>query len=186
MIDLAGATGVAAYGAVFLAAILEGEVLFVTASALVSQGKLHALPVVIAGALGATLGDQFYFYALRGRLRRWVDRSPSVARRGARLVARVKRNEWLTVLTIRFSPGLRIALAAACAYAGVAPAMFSALSIVSSFAWAAGLLTLVAYAGPKWLPGLGISGWWTAIIPAILLVVLFRTLAKVEEEEISR
>jgi membrane protein DedA with SNARE-associated domain len=185
MIDLAGATGAAAYGAVFLAAILEGEILFVTASALVSQGKLHALPVVIAGALGATVGDQFYFYALRGRLRTWIDRSPAIARRGARLVARVKRNEWLTVLAIRFSPGLRIALSAACAYAGVRPAMFSVLSVLSSFAWAAGLLTLVAYAGPKWLPGLGISGWWTAIVPALLLVALFRGIARAEEHSVK-
>lgn len=186
MIDLASATGAAAYGAVFIAAIVEGEILFVTASALVSQGKLEAIPVVIAGALGATVGDQFAFYALRGRLRRWLDRSPTIARRGARLVSRVKRNEWLAVVAIRFSPGLRIALAAACAYVGVAPATFSLLSVLSCFAWAGLLLTLVAYAGPKWLPGVGISGWWAALIPALLLVVLFRVLGKAEEEAIDK
>ena len=86
-----------------------------------AQGHLNPLAVLLAGTAGAALGDQFYFYLLRGRLRRWLDRYESIARRGLRLVRHVRRHESATVLLIRFAPGLRIALAAACAYAGVSP-----------------------------------------------------------------
>src|SRR5215468_845972 len=116
---LTDSQGVLAYLGILVAAALEGEIVFVGAAALVGVGRLDALGVMLAGAAGAALGDQFYFYALRGQLHRWLDRFPAVARRGARLTRRVKRNETLTVLVIRFSPGLRIALSAACAYAGV-------------------------------------------------------------------
>ena len=66
----------------------------------------------------------------------------------------------------------RIAMAAACAYAGVPPLKFSLLNATSAMAWAASLLILVAYAGPAWLPGVGISGWWSALLPATVIVVV--------------
>ena len=48
------------------------------------------------------------------------------------------------ILALRFAPGLRIAIAAACAYARVPRAQFSALNLIAAFIWAALLLTLVA------------------------------------------
>jgi len=139
----------------------------------------------VAGAIGAALGDQFYFYVLRGRLRRWLDRFPSIARRGHALVERVRARETVTVLLLRFSPGLRIALAAACAYADVPALKFSLLDSISSVIWATGLLVLVAYAGPSWLPGVGISGWWSALIPAVLIVIIARTLGRAEKHTVD-
>ena len=44
-------TGPLAYAAVFLAAVIEGEVVFVTASVLVAAGKLDPLAVMTCGAL---------------------------------------------------------------------------------------------------------------------------------------
>jgi membrane protein DedA with SNARE-associated domain len=58
-----------AYFAVFLAAAVEGEVVFVAASVLVAMGHLNLVGVFVAAALGGSAGDQFFFYALRGRLR---------------------------------------------------------------------------------------------------------------------
>jgi membrane protein DedA with SNARE-associated domain len=183
-IDLPGA-GAAAYLAILIAASLEGEVVFVAASALVSQGRLNPVGVALSGAIGACLGDQFYFYALRGRLSRWLDRYPAIARRGTRLTRRVRRHETLTILAIRFSPGLRIALSAACAYANVSPLKFSLLNVVSSVIWATTLLALVAWFGPSFLKGLGLSGWWAVLLPAVLIVLLVRWLARHEREEID-
>ncbi len=170
--ELSDTGGPLAYLLILMAAIFEGEIVFVGASLLVSQGRLHGFGVLMAGAIGAAIGDQFYFYALRGRLHRWVERFPNIARRGHVLVERVKRHETVTVLLLRFSPGLRIALAAACAYAEVSPLKFSALDTLSSFVWAGALLVLVAYAGPTWLPGVGISGWWSALVPAIVICLI--------------
>jgi membrane protein DedA with SNARE-associated domain len=181
--DLSEVSGPLAYLVVVGAAIFEGEIVFVAASMLVSQGRLNPIGVLLAGAIGAAVGDQFYFYALRGRLHRWVDRYPNIARRGHILVERVRRHEALTVLMLRFSPGLRIALAAACAYADVPPVKFSVLNAVSAVAWAAALLLIVAYAGPRWLPGVGISGWWSALVPATAIVVVVFLVRRVERKD---
>src|SRR5262249_40408885 len=150
-------TDALAYLAILIGTIIEGEVVLITAAVLVSQGQINPVGVAIAGAAGATLGDQAYFYALRGRLRRWLDRYPAIRARGVALTRRVRQHESLTVLSIRFSPGLRIALAAACAFAEVPRLKFSVLSAISATIWASGLVLLVAVAGPRWLPGLGVS-----------------------------
>lgn len=177
------AGGPLAYLFILIAAIFEGEIVFVGASLLVSQGQLDGLGVLISGALGAAIGDQFYFYALRGRLHRWVERFPNIARRGHVLVQRVRRHETLTCLILRFSPGLRIALAAACAYSEVPPLKFSVLDLISSFLWAASLLVIVAYAGPAWLERFGLSKWWSALIPAIAIVIVALLVRRAERKQ---
>jgi membrane protein DedA with SNARE-associated domain len=179
-VTLDGLGGPLVYLSILVAAAVEGEVAFVVAAAVVGQGHLNPFGVALAGAAGASLGDQFYFYLLRGRFRRWVDRHEWLARRGQILVHHVRRHEVPMVLMIRFAPGLRIALAAACAYAGVGRLRFSVLSIVASLAWAAGLLVLVAWVGPAYLPALGISGWWSALVPALLIVILFNVVGRLE------
>ena len=176
------AVAVATYAGIAVAAALEGEVGFVTAAALVSRGYLDPLKVTAAGAIGAALGDQFYFYVFRGRVSIWLDRVPAIAKRGRALAMSVRRHETLAILMIRFAPGLRIILAAACAYSGVPAVKFSLLNGLTSIVWAAGLLALVAWIGPAYLPMLGISGWWSALIPALLVVVAFRLLSRVEQD----
>ena len=183
---LTEAQGAVAYLIVLLAAMLEGEVIFVTAASLVSRGQLDAVGVALAGAVGASLGDQFFFYVLRGRLTRWVGRFPRIARQGERLSRRVRRNETLTVIAVRFSPGIRIALSAACAYAGVPPLKFSVLNGISALVWATALLGLVAWLGPTILARLGISGWWSVLIPALLVIVIFRWIGHEEKEQLDR
>jgi len=173
-------TGPAAYVAILLAAIVEGEVVFVAAAALVGRGQLDPVGVAAAGAAGAAIGDQLYFYLLRGRLRRVLDRFPAIQRVGHRLAVRVLRHDTLTILSIRFSPGIRIALAAACAYANVPPLKFSLLNALTAIVWAALLLALVAWLGPRWLATLGISGWWGVLVPAAVVVLLTRRIARAE------
>jgi membrane protein DedA with SNARE-associated domain len=159
-----------AYAGIFFAAAVEGEVVFVGAAVLVAAGKLTAVAVGLSGALGAAAGDQLIFYALRGRLSGWLARLRPINARRDSIVARVRRHQVFMVLAIRFAPGLRIAITAACAYAGVPPARFTILNLVSAFAWAAVLLTVVARAGPGALRHVGITGIWGALIPATLLV----------------
>jgi membrane protein DedA with SNARE-associated domain len=179
------AIGAATYAGIAVAAALEGEVGFVAAAALVSRGYLDPLKVTAAGALGAALGDQFYFYAFRGRVSIWLDRVPAIAKRGRTLAKKVRRHETLMILFIRFAPGLRIALAAACAYSGVSAVKYTVLNAMTSIVWAAGLLALVAWIGPVYLQRFGISGWWSALIPAFLVVVAFRILSRAEQNALE-
>ena len=119
--------------------------------------------------------DQAYFYLFRGRLPQWLARYPSLQRKTAPLVDRVRRHASLMVLLIRFAPGLRIALAAACAAADVPPRTMSLLNLLSSFVWAAALLVLVAWLGPAYLAQFGLAGWRGAG-GGLTLLVLFRVL----------
>jgi membrane protein DedA with SNARE-associated domain len=160
-----------AYLGVFVATVVEGEVVFVGATVLVHQGRLHPLGVFTAAALGGSVGDQLYFYALRGRLSRWVDRFPTWAWRRDAVVDRVSGHASAMILASRFLPGLRVAIPAACAYAGVAPVRFTTLSLVSSLAWAAAVMAFIVWLGPASLAELGMRMWWTPLVPAGLLLL---------------
>jgi membrane protein DedA with SNARE-associated domain len=154
------------YLGVFIAPIIEGEVVFIAASVLVSTGQLNPWAVLVAGALGGWTGDQMWYYALRGRLHRWLERFPRIARRERAIVGRVQRHSTLMVLGIRFLPGLRVALCAACAYAGVSPLKFGGLGLVSAFALVSIIMAVVAWGGPTAMSWIGLKGWWGVLIPA--------------------
>ena len=158
------------YFGVLIAAIVEGEIAYIAAATLVALGQLNAVGVLVSGAVGAAIGDQAYFYLFRGRLPRWLARYPSLQQKAAPLVDRVRRHDSLMVLLIRFAPGLRIAIAAACAWVDVAPCRFSLLNLISAFVWAAALLVLVGWFGPAYLAQFGLGGWKGAL--AVGLVVL--------------
>ena len=159
-----------AYFLVFIAAAVEGEVVFVTASVLVRMGYLDPAGVLIAGALGGSTGDQFYFYAFRGRLRNWLNRSARLKQLQQRVEDRVRRRAVPMMLACRFLPGLRIAIGAACAYANIPARQFTLCSFLSGFLWAAGIMAFVAYAGPEFFNQLGLNSRWMPLIPASLVV----------------
>ncbi|MEP6593084.1 MAG: VTT domain-containing protein [Acidobacteriota bacterium] len=182
---LEGIHGPLVYAAILIAAIVEGEVAYVAAAALVAHGRLNPLGVMLAGAAGAAIGDQLYFYVLRGRLARWVGRFPSIERRARPLVARVRRHESAMVLMIRFAPGLRIAIAAACAYAEVPPLKFSILNSVTALVWSVVLMALIAWVGPTYLAAYGLDGWKGALLVGVLIIVLFRAAGWLERRALA-
>jgi membrane protein DedA with SNARE-associated domain len=174
------------YYGILVAAIVEGEVTYIAAAALVAQGKLHPLGVLVSGALGAAIGDQAFFYVFRGRLPRWVARYPSLERKAAPLIGRVRRHSSLMVLLIRFAPGLRIALAAACAWIDVPALKFSVLNLLSAFVWAVGLLVIVGWAGPAFLGRYGLGGWKGAALIGLAVLVFFKALGVYERRAMAR
>ena len=163
-----------AYIGVFVAAAVEGETVFVIASMAVATGRLSYLGVLVAGALGGSAGDQFFFYAFRGPLRGWLDRFPTLRRRRDGIAERVRRHAIVLAACCRFLPGLRIAIPVACAATGVSPRVFSPISVASAFVWAAVILGLVASAGPAALDDLGVArNWALAISAGVVLLVFF-------------
>ena len=162
------------YTGVMLAAIVEGDVAYIAAATLVAQGQLNPAGVLVAGALGAATGDQLYFYAFRGRLSRWLARYPSLDRRVAPLVERARQHDSVMVLLIRFAPGLRIAIAGACAAVGVSPLKFSVLNLLSAFAWALALLGIVGWFGPTYLVRFGLGRWEGAVVIGLVVLGLMK------------
>jgi len=165
------------YLSIVFFAILEGEIYYVAMCVAAKAGKLDWAGVLISGALGGSIGDQLWFYLLRGRIH-WLDRYGWLARHRDAGVDRVKANQDLMLLACRFLPGLRIAIPVACAYAGVRPIRFTLLNLVSALAWAGAIMLVVVRLGPDALAAIGLGGWWGSLIPAALVIVFFRWLAK--------
>jgi membrane protein DedA with SNARE-associated domain len=174
------------YLVVLVAAAVEGEVAYIGAATLVAAGQLNAVAVCLSGAVGAAIGDQAYFYLCRGRLQAWLQKYPAVRSRAAPLVDRVRRHDWLMVLLIRFAPGLRIAIAVACAWADVPPRRFTLLNLLSAIVWAAALMVLVGWLGPTYLATFGLHGWQAAALTGVVLIGLFVLLGMFERRTIER
>jgi membrane protein DedA with SNARE-associated domain len=163
-------TGAVAYLAVFVATAVEGEVVFVGAAVLAQTGQLEPVGVLAAAALGGSAGDQAYFYAVRCQLKGRLDRFPAWASRRQQFLERLARHVTAMILACRFLPGLRIAIPAACALSDVSPLRFSVLNLVSSIAWASGIMGLVTWMGPAILAKLGVNTWWAPFLPALAIL----------------
>jgi len=157
-------------------AILEGEIYFSKASADAFGGKLFWPFVLVAGAVGGAIGDQFWFYLLRNRIH-WLDRYPRLRRYRDVVTERVHRNETGLILVSRFLPGLRTAIPIACAYANTRPLKYSALNLLSAFAWAASIMMVVS-GGSSALNAFGLNYWWGPFIPALAVILFFRWLGR--------
>ena len=168
------------YLTIVLFAVLEGEIYYSKVCADAMIGKLSWAGVWCAGALGGSLGDQFWFYLLRGRIH-WLDRLPKLAKHRAAVSERVHAHEALMVLSGRFLPGLRTAIPIACAYANVGPLKFSALNLVSGVAWS-GAIMLFVKLGSNTLSAFGLSAWWGPLIPAVLVILFFRWLSMTRKQ----
>ena len=163
------------YLAIVVFAVLEGEFYYSKVCADAMVGKLNWAGVWCAGALGGSLGDQIWFYLLRGRIH-WLDRYPKLRKYRDVVGDRVRDHEKGMVLLSRFLPGLRTAIPIACAYAGVKPFKFSALNLVSAFAWAGAIMAFVK-GGSSTLSAFGLNAWWGPFIPAVMVIIFFRWLA---------
>jgi undecaprenyl-diphosphatase len=157
-------------------AIVEGEIYYSKVCADAAAGKLNWIAVWCAGAIGGAAGDQIWFYLLRGRIH-WLDRYPRLGKYRDAVSARVHEHESLMVLIGRFLPGLRTAIPIACAYANVPPLKFSSLNLVSAFAWA-GAIMLFVTTGSATLSAFGLDAWWGPFVPAVLVILFFRWLAR--------
>ena len=164
------------YLPIYIAAIVEGEIYYISVCGAAISGQLHWVPVLVAGALGGATGDHLWFYILRGRVE-WLNRYPKIARYRDRVSGHVHAHEGLIILASRFLPGLRTAIPVACAYADVRPLKFSTLNLISAFAWAGALMLLVKL-GSRTLNAFGLNAWWGPFIPAALLIVFFVWLSR--------
>lgn len=174
MIDVGTWVGPVAYGAVFLAAAIEGEVVFVAASALVAAGQLNGLGVWLAGACGAATGDQFWYHVLRAGHSWWLSRRSRLDADVEGLQAWALRYRDLLVFAIRFLPGFRIAATGVCVVAGISPVRFCVLNVVSACLWAAIVLGLVAWVGPAVLGRSGLAVWSGALAAGVVCLLVFR------------
>src|SRR5213083_192128 len=136
------------YLGILVAAAVEGEVVYSGAVVMVFLGRLNPLGVLISGSIGGWAGDQFFFYAARGKFRQWLNRFSKIAYRRRVIQERMHRHASKLILAVRFLPGLRIAIPLACAYSGVSAIHFSGLSFISALGWASAIMFVIEWLGP--------------------------------------
>jgi len=163
-------TGPAAYAVILIGSAVEGEVIYVSASALVGRDVLPAAPVIVAGMIGAAAGDHFYYLAARGWLGRWLRERQAGTPRRAAILARVRKHGALMAFAIRFLPGVRIAIAIACAVSDVPALRFSLANLAGAFVWAVSVMAFVGWGGPAFLARLGLPDWIAWVLPAALVL----------------
>ena len=100
----------------------------------------------------------------------WLDRYPKIKKFENRVSRHVHAHETLIILASRFLPGLRTAIPAACAVANVSREKFTALNLISAFAWAGAIMALVK-GGALTMSAIGLDAWWGPFIPAALLLL---------------
>src|SRR5262245_66427971 len=105
------------YLAIYIAAIIEGEIYYSKVSADAVSGRLFWPAVLFVGALGGATGDQLWFYILRGRIH-WLDRYPRLGKYRDRVIAHVHAHETGLGLVRRLLPGLLPGMPIALADAG--------------------------------------------------------------------
>ena len=65
----------------------------------------------------------------------------------------------------------------------MAPLRFTALSLISSLAWAAAVMSFIVWLGPTSLAELGLRAWWTPLVPATLVVLFSWWLSRRQREK---
>jgi membrane protein DedA with SNARE-associated domain len=106
-----------------------------------------------------------------------LDRYPKLRRYRDVVMRRVHQNETALILVSRFLPGLRTAIPIACAYAKTRPLKYSALSLLSAFAWASSIMMVIS-SGSSALNAFGLNYWWGPFIPALAVILFFRWLGR--------
>ena len=137
------------YFAILFAAFWEGEVVLIAAGTLCGAGYLDWRLTIVAAAIGGSAGDQIYFYAAHERAARAVQRSKRLSKWYPKISKFVLRHGTLAVLLSRFAAGLRITIPIICATAGMPAKKYSALNLISAFAWASFWVALTYHLGTR-------------------------------------
>lgn len=138
------------YVAVLIGTFFEGETLLLIAGFMTWQahGDVRpalAMPLVITCAgIGATLGDQLYFYLGRYR-REWVYRRfPKLLMKAGKVYRWVERHPNLVIIGSRFVYGFRIATPVVLGTSRIPAWRYSCLNMIGAACWAL-LITNAGY-----------------------------------------
>jgi membrane protein DedA with SNARE-associated domain len=96
------------YLAVFIGCLLEGETILLLAGFAAHQGYLSLWTTLWIAFIGATIGDQCFFWIGRRWGQELLQRIPKAATRVQRVKTLLQRHHALIIVGIRFMYGLRI------------------------------------------------------------------------------
>ena len=141
--------GIAALDAVF--PLVPSEATVIAAAALAGTGDLELSFVLVAGAAGAVIGDNFAYLAGRagqGRVSGRKPRSPRWRDRMARAEATLRERSATIIVVSRFIPGGRTATMVSAGVVGLRWRRFAAYDLAAGLLWA-GYACLIGLIGGK-------------------------------------
>ena len=178
------------FGLVFLDAIIPifpGETTLSTASVLASQGELELELVIVAGALGAVLGDSALYWIARtgpGRLKARLETSSQKDERVAKGLALLGRSGPILIVFGRFVPGVRFAVNASMGLTEYPYRRFLLYSTIGGTLWATYTCLLAYRVGSALedfpIASIVVSGVITTGLIAIVYWIDHRRAAKAE------
>ncbi|HTI34450.1 MAG TPA: DedA family protein [Miltoncostaea sp.] len=157
---------------------LPGETAIVAAAVLAADGQLNILLVILAGAVGAVLGDSTAYWIGRaggGSIKRAVMRFAGRERLEA-AERMVERQGPALVVVGRFLPGIRIAINLSCGAGQMAYPRFLVFDAIGAVLWATQAALLGYFAGKAFADQL-----WVAFLVAFGVTVLVGGFVAVKE-----
>ncbi|USO02524.1 MAG: DedA family protein [Alphaproteobacteria bacterium] len=124
------------YLAVFLAAMIEGESIVLTASIFASQGKLQIYQVAVAAFMGTLIADQALYFIGRIFGPRVYTRFPTLKKRSRRITELLEKYTTTFIMSFRFVYGIRILSPLVIGAANIPPRKFMILNFISAIVWA--------------------------------------------------
>lgn len=158
--------------------LLPGETAIVAAAVAAASGELSLPLVILAGTVGAMLGDHTAFWIGRrggGPIRRLLVRMAGEER----LVASermVERHGAALVFVGRFLPALRIAVNLSCGAGQMAYGRFTLFNMLGAVVWSTQAALLGYFLGKAFADQL-----WVALVVAIAVIVLVGAFVGVRE-----
>ncbi len=157
---------------------LPGETAIVAAAVLAAQGSMNLYLVILAGAVGAVIGDSCAYWIGRAGsepLRRWIGRMAG-AERLASAERMVARQGPALVFTGRFLPGIRIAINVSCGAGHMTYPRFLRFDILGGIVWSAQAALLGYFAGKAFADQI-----WVAFVVAFAVTIAVAGIVAIRE-----
>ena len=158
--------------------VLPGETAIVAAAVLAADGHLSLPLVILAGAVGAVIGDSCAFALGRaggGPIKRWVARLAGADRLEA-AERMVRRQGPALVVVGRFLPGIRIAINMSCGAGQMQYRRFVVFDTIGALLWAGQAGLLGYFAGKAFADQL-----WVAFVVAFAVTAVVGGFITVKE-----
>lgn len=124
------------YGAVGVGAFIEGETVVVLGGLAAHRDYLELPWVIFSAAMGALIGDQFYFYLGRFKGKAALEKRLNWKRKSEKVFTLLDRHQTWFILVFRFLYGFRTVTPFIIGASHVSPTRFLFLDLLGATVWA--------------------------------------------------
>ena len=160
-----------AYLSIFAGAVLEGELVYISAIQAAQAGYVDLYGAIAAFFLGTFCTDWFYFFTGRKQGRRYLERNEKLQLKAAKIDHLLARYGTLLLLSYRFIYGFRIVLPLLFGASKLSSRRFLLFSLLSTSIWVT-VYGCVGYYFTHWLLEQLKSGRVLILVLGITLLVV--------------